>query len=57
LQSLDLSGIKVTDAGLKALKELKNLQVLDIDRITDEGVEDLQKALPNLTINRPIQLG
>jgi hypothetical protein len=44
----------VTDKGLKDLRELKNLQELDVSetKVTDAGVKDLQLALPKITINR-----
>ncbi len=40
---VDLSFKKVTDAGLKNLADLKNLQSLDLSRtqVTDAGVKDL----------------
>ena len=51
---LDLSFMRVTDAGLKELAGLKSLQVLDLSftRVTDAGVAELQKALPNCHIIR-----
>ncbi len=44
---------EVTDVDLKCLKGLINLKRLDLCNIqvTDEGVEKLQKALPNCTIS------
>ena len=53
LQSLDLMEMQITDAGLVHLKELTNLQSLDLtgcEKITDSGVAELQKALPNCEI-------
>ncbi len=53
LQTLSLVETEVSD--LKPLKNLKNLQKLyirDCKNITDEQVEDLQKALPDLKIDR-----
>jgi Leucine-rich repeat (LRR) protein len=53
LQDLYISGTEVTN--LEPLKGLANLQKLLIDgcnNISDEQVEDLQKALPNLKIER-----
>ncbi|HET6441468.1 MAG TPA: leucine-rich repeat domain-containing protein, partial [Phycisphaerae bacterium] len=42
---VDLSGIKVTDAGLKVLKEFKDLQELNLShtQITDAGLRDLRE--------------
>ena len=44
----------VTDAGLASLKGLRQLQTLVLKgtRVTDAGVADLQKALPQLKIIR-----
>ena len=43
---------KITDAGLVYLKGLTNLQYLNLGftKITDAGVADLQKALPDCKI-------
>ncbi len=53
---LEVGGsLGITDAGLVSLEGLKKLTELHIGSgttITDAGVGDLQKALPNLTINR-----
>ena len=51
--SLSLIGTKITDAGLLRLKRLTKLQrlVLDFTKVTDAGVADLQKALPNCKIS------
>ena len=51
---VDLSGTKITDAGLKVLKELKELRELDLNgtQVTDAGVKELKKALPRLRIHR-----
>ena len=45
---------KVTDAGLKELTALKELQTLDLTgtQVTDSGVAALQKALPDCKIIR-----
>ncbi len=42
----------MTDAGLKELKNLKALTSLNLreTQVTNAGVKDLQKALPNCTI-------
>ena len=47
-----LSGPKVTDAGLAHLAWLTALKELDLSRtdVTDVGVAELQKALPNCSI-------
>ncbi|MBN1973472.1 MAG: leucine-rich repeat domain-containing protein [Sedimentisphaerales bacterium] len=53
LKELNLFRTNISD--LEPLKALTNLQTLDIKdckNITDEQVEDLQKALPNLKIIR-----
>lgn len=53
LEELDLTGTVVTDAGLDSLKALTNLRELGLGiRVTYEGVEKLQRALPNCKIYR-----
>ena len=55
LTSLDVSWSKqVTDAGLKELKDLKQLTRLNLadTKVTDDGVAELQKALPGCKITR-----
>ena len=50
---VDLHGAPVTDAGLKNLAGLQELQTLDLgsyDEVTVAGVADLQKALPKTKI-------
>jgi hypothetical protein len=44
----------VTDAGLKALAALPQLQILVLldTRVTDKGAADLKKALPKVDIWR-----
>jgi len=46
--------MKVTDAGLKELQNLKNLDSLFLvdTKVTDEGVKELQEALPKCEIIR-----
>src|SRR5207253_160541 len=51
---VDLDNTKVTDAGLKVLKELKSLQFLDLgDKVTDAGLKELRelKNLQTLYLN------
>jgi len=54
LRTLNLDETQITDAGLAAhLKGVTKLRTLDLwgcEQITDEGVADLKKALPNTTI-------
>lgn len=53
LEALFLVDLRISD--LKPLMKLKNLRELTIkncENITDEQIEDLQKALPELEINR-----
>jgi hypothetical protein len=52
LQTLDLSGTKVTGEGLKELAALKNLQSLDLreTQVTDTGVRALQKDLKDINV-------
>jgi hypothetical protein len=54
LQEISLQATEVTDAGLAHLRGLTQLQLLNIEktRATDAGVNELQKALPNLSITR-----
>ena len=43
---------QITDVGLKELAKMKNLGSLELDKtqVTDAGVAELQKALPNCDI-------
>ena len=56
LQSLSMGGVgsQITDAGLVHLKGLSSLQTLDLrfTQITDQGIADLKKALPNCKISK-----
>ncbi len=53
LQQLYLSGTPVSNLEpVKALKKMKSLNIEGCNNITDEQVEDLQKALPELKIER-----
>ena len=54
LQTLNLSGTQVSDAGLKELAGLTELNTLDLTgtKGTDAGVQELKKALPKVEINR-----
>ena len=51
---VNLGGTGVTDAGLKELKELKQLTTLGLHdaKVTADGVADLQRALPGCKITR-----
>src|SRR5262245_22503561 len=53
--AVNLSGKKVTDTGLKELKELKSLQWLDLDgtKVTDVGLKELKelKSLQGLDLD------
>ncbi len=51
---LDLNFTKVTDEGLKELKDMKNLIFLQLigTKVTDAGVEELKKSRPGLTVMR-----
>ena len=51
---VNLGGAQVTDAGLKGLKDLKQLTSLNLEgtKVTADGVADLQKALPGCKITR-----
>ncbi len=53
LQNLSLCVPRVYDIEpIKSLKNLKTLKMIKCDNITDKQVDDLQKALPNLKIER-----
>jgi Leucine-rich repeat (LRR) protein len=54
LQTLLLNGTKITDAGLENLKDFGQLTTLGIRQtiISYAAIRDLQKALPNLKIER-----
>jgi hypothetical protein len=56
LTRVDLSRTRVTDAGLIHLRGLKNLKYVDLHntQVTEAGVAALQKALPELKINRQL---
>jgi len=56
LRILDLSGTQVADAGLVHLEGLTRLQWLRLvgTKVTDAGVRELQKALPNAHIVRTV---
>jgi len=40
------------DAGLKELKDFKQLTTLNLGKVTDAGVKELQAALPHCKIHR-----
>ena len=53
---LELGGTQITDEGLKEIAKLQKLERLELRfnrEITDAGVDELQKALPNCTIFGP----
>ncbi|HJT33252.1 MAG TPA: hypothetical protein VJ783_14505 [Pirellulales bacterium] len=52
LEELYLAYDTVTDAGLAHLKDLDRLMVLDVrrTRVTETGVNELRKRLPNCMI-------
>ena len=54
LRTLDLSGTRVTDAGLVHLGRLSRLRMLQLTgtTVTAAGVKKLQKALPKCRIIR-----
>jgi hypothetical protein len=51
--AVDFGKTQITDADLKLLKELKNLQTLHLydAQVTDAGLKELKAALPELRIN------
>jgi len=54
LEELFLDSTQITDAGLEHLRGLTQLRTVDLrhTQVTDAGVAELQKALPNCTIER-----
>jgi hypothetical protein len=54
LQELFLDGTAVTDGGLVHLHGLTRLNMLRLTntKVTDAGVAELQRALPNLLVNK-----
>jgi len=54
LTELDLQGTSVTDASIPVLKVMTALKTLNLEKtqISDRGVRELQKALPNCKIKR-----
>jgi Leucine-rich repeat (LRR) protein len=53
---LSLENTKITDAGLERLKGLSSLRhlFLGATQVTDAGVNELTKALPNVTVRREV---
>jgi Leucine Rich Repeat (LRR) protein len=54
LQTLDLDGTRLTDAGLQSLARLKNLRWIAVNRVhgvTEEGIAELERALPELNFD------
>lgn len=54
LHSLSLENTAITDAGLTPLKELTSLETLNLKgtKVTDAGILELQKALPQVKLER-----
>ena len=55
LKTLHLRGTPITDDGLKALASLKTLEDVNLvlcRSITDEGIAEFQKSLPNCEVRR-----
>src|SRR5262245_40686322 len=55
LRDLRLRGTRVDDAGLRKLAELKQLEKLwlkDVPGVTEAGIDELKKALPELSVKR-----
>jgi hypothetical protein len=54
LQKLDLYNTRVTDAGIKELKELKNLRLLDVRRtkVSEAALTELKAVLPAIEIQQ-----
>jgi hypothetical protein len=57
LESLTLSFIPITDAGLKEVAKLKRLETLWLGytKVTKAGVAELQKALPKCKISHDFE--
>jgi Leucine-rich repeat (LRR) protein len=55
IDTLNLENTQISDAGLKHLSDLTNLDQLLLGnntQVTDEGIKELQRALPNCRISR-----
>ena len=54
LEAVIAEYIRDCDAGLELLKALTNLETLNVEdtKVTDAGVADFQKALPNVKVIR-----
>ncbi len=52
LESLNLNGLRITDAGLRKLHSLKNLKLLSayVTDITPEGIEEFKTAVPGCEV-------
>lgn len=52
VRTMNLGRTRITDAGMVHLACLKNLKVLNLHgtQVTDQGINELQKALPELKI-------
>lgn len=55
LETVNLSGTALTDAGLAKLADCKQLRTLDVrgTRVSSEGVAALRKGLPQLVVEAP----
>ena len=50
---INLSGTQITDAGLQELAKIKQLKEIDLENtkgVTEQGIGELQQALPNCKI-------
>jgi hypothetical protein len=54
LERLSLAGSGATDSSLKSLYGLAGLRELDLSgtKVTDDGIADLQKVLPDCKVRR-----
>jgi Leucine-rich repeat (LRR) protein len=54
LQRLDISRTQITDVALERIKQMPALEFVDLSttNVSDDGVAELQRVMPGLTINR-----
>ena len=59
LQSVNLIGTSISDAGLKTLAEIKSLKgaYVTTDRVTEQGVQWLRQARPDMILSPPVFKG